>query len=235
MRGEARVLGKTSLRVGFINTLKSKVLLACSAALFSLNVSAADVAYTDGDAAAGKAKAETCVMCHGANGDSTIATFPKIAGQHAKYAFKQLKDMKSGLRPVDEMAAIIADLNDQDFADLAAYYAEQTSSVGAVDPSLKDLGEAIYRGGIADRAVPACIACHGPKADGMAAAGFPALSGQHPGYTASQLAAFRASARGDEQSEHRVNDGDSMIMRAAVKRMTDAEIKAVSSYISGLH
>lgn len=228
-------MGMKISHVGFINTFTSKLFMACSAALLSLNVSVAEVVYTDGDAAAGKAKAETCVMCHGANGDSSVATFPKIAGQHARYAFKQLQDMKSGERPVDEMVAIIADLNDQDFADLAAYYAEQTSSVGAVDPEQKALGEAIYRGGIADRAVPACIACHGPKADGMAAAGFPALSGQHSGYTASQLAAFRAAARGDEQSKHRVNDGDSMMMRAAVKQMTDAEIKAVSSYISGLH
>lgn len=235
MKGKARVtvLGQTLAVFG--KSFKSKFFLACSMAALSLDVSAAGVSYTDGDAAAGKAKADTCVMCHGDKGDSSMANFPKIAGQHARYTFKQLQDMKTGARKVDEMAGIVANLSEQDMADLAAYYAEQTGSVGVVDAELKALGQAIYRGGVPEREVPACIACHGPKADGMPSAGFPALSGQHPSYTAAQLAAFRAAARGDAQAKYRENDGDGKIMRAAVKRMTDEEIKAVSNYVFGLH
>jgi cytochrome c553 len=206
-----------------------------SAALITSGSLQAEVSYTDGDAAAGKEKSTTCAMCHGADGNSPATTFPKIAGQNARYAFKQLKDMKKGLRQVDEMAAIVAGLSEQDMADLAAYYSLQSTTLGAVDPELKDLGESIYRGGVAEREVPACIACHGPNGTGMPSAGFPTLSGQHSGYTAAQLSAFRASARGDFDVKHRANDGDSMIMRAGVKRMTDEEIKAVSSYVSGLY
>lgn len=231
----AFALSGASQRLGlFLKSVAMNSVLLSSLLILSAH-SSAEISHTSGDAEAGKNKSQTCTACHGTDGNSAVSTFPKIAGQNARYAFKQLKDTKAGLRPVPEMAGIVAGLSEQDMADLAAYYAEQDASLGAVDPELKELGEVIYRGGIAERSVPACIACHGPKADGMPAAGFPALSGQHAGYTASQLAAFRASARGDKDVKYRVNDGSSMIMRAAVRQMTDAEIEAVSSYISGLH
>ena len=188
-----------------------------------------------GDAEAGKAKAAVCAGCHGADGNSMVPSFPKIAGQGAKYLVKQLQDMKSGAREVPQMAAFLPGLSDQDIEDIAAYYESQTAKVGKADPALVELGEKLYRAGNAESGVTACAGCHGAKGNGMPAAGFPALSGQHAAYIEAQLKAFRASGRGDEAGPYRTNDGESMMMRATAARLTDSEIKALSSYINGLY
>ena len=92
--------------------------------LFSvLALSAAGSASAAGDAAAGKAKAGTCVACHGVDGVSAIPMYPNLKGQHAQYTVKQLKDFKSGARKDPIMAGMAMPLSDQDIEDLAAYYA----------------------------------------------------------------------------------------------------------------
>ncbi|HUH38798.1 MAG TPA: c-type cytochrome [Spongiibacteraceae bacterium] len=195
---------------------------------------ASGAALAAGDAAAGKAKTATCAACHGPDGNSQAPTFPKLAGQHEKYLLKQLKDIKSGARPVATMAGQLDDKSEQDLADIAAYYASQSISVGQTKEALRAKGEAIYRGGISDREVPACTACHSPTGQGNGPAGFPALGGQHAEYTASQLKSFRAAADGDPSG--RANDGEeARTMRSIAIRMTDSEIEAVASYIAGLH
>ncbi|CAN0342092.1 unnamed protein product, partial [Chrysoparadoxa australica] len=83
-----------------------------------------------GDAAKGKAKSQSCAACHGADGNSAAPTFPKLAGQNEKYLLKQLKDIKSGARPVPTMAAQLYGMSEQDMADIAAYYAKQQGTVG---------------------------------------------------------------------------------------------------------
>lgn len=188
-----------------------------------------------GDAEAGKAKAAVCAGCHGADGNSMVPSFPKLAGQGAKYTVKQLKDMKSGDRSVPQMAAFLPGLSDQDMEDIAAYFESLPVKTGKADPKLVALGEKLYRAGNAESGVTACAGCHGAKGDGMPAAGFPALAGQHAAYIEAQLKAFRASGRGDEAGPYRVNDGESMMMRATAARLTDSEIKALSSYINGLY
>lgn len=193
---------------------------------------AGSAAALEGNAAAGKAKAAPCAACHGADGNSAAPTFPKLAGQGERYLAKQLHDIKSGERPVPMMAGQTDNLSDQDIADIAAFYASKASSTGQADPALLEKGAAIYRGGIADRSIPACAACHSPTGRGMAAAGFPALSGQHADYTIAQLKAFRAAADGREGRE---NDGDTQIMRSIAFKMSDSEIEAVASFIQGLH
>ena len=184
----------------------------------------------------GKQIAEAqCVACHGKQGNSAIPAFPKLGGQHAPYTLKQLRDMKSGDRPVMQMAGIVAGLSDLDMQDVAAYYATQPVTLGGVDEKHLDLGQKIYRSGNKETGVPACAGCHGAKGKGLNAAGFPALSGQHTDYTKSQLMAFRSAGREDASGTKRANDTEKMWMRLVAKQMSDAEIEAVSNYISGLH
>ncbi|HSH28565.1 MAG TPA: c-type cytochrome [Thiohalobacter sp.] len=194
-------------------------LLSVSAAL------AAPGALAAGDASVGKEKSGTCVACHGADGNSANPEWPKLAGQHPGYLVKQLKEFKAGERENQTMAPMAAPLSEQDMQDLAAYYAAQQIQYGEADPDLVELGEQIYRGGDKASGVSACMACHGPAGKGNPAANFPALAGQHATYTEIQLEAFRSGAR--------ANDYGSM-MRNVAARMTDAEIKAVASYIQGL-
>lgn len=187
----------------------------------------ASVSFAQGDAAAGANKVAVCAGCHGNAGDSQIAANPKLAGQNARYLFKQLEDIKSGARTVVLMTGLLNNLNEQDLHDIAAYFAEQDKTVEGADPALVELGESIYRAGIADLSVAACTACHSPSGQGNSQAGFPAVGGQHAEYVANQLRAFR--------SGERTNDGNTMPMRIVTERLTDKEIDALASYISGLH
>jgi len=75
------------------------------------------------DAAAGKSKSATCAACHGADGNSANPMWPKLAGQHAPYLEKQMKDFRDGRRKDPVMAPMAAALSDADIANLAAYYA----------------------------------------------------------------------------------------------------------------
>jgi len=230
---------KHNLRV--LKTLVTVLVLTCSAILFAAEatgVSKASVlAEVIGDAENGKTKAATCVACHGRNGNSTIGINPKLAGQGAQYLLKQMQDFKSGARQDPIMPSQLAGYSDQDLADMAAYFAEQETSLGMVKKEFVELGQKIYRGGNEKSGLPACIACHGPAGKGMSAAGFPALSGQHMEYTQTQLKAFRAAGRGDHTGKKRTNDalpGEAAMMQDIAAKMTDDEIQAVSSYLSGL-
>lgn len=184
-------------------------------------------AHAEGDAEAGKTKAAACAGCHGADGNSGVAAFPKLAGQNVKYLLKQMDDIKSGSRSVPAMTGQLDGKSEQDMQDIAAYFSSQYPTVGAAKKELVELGEKIYRAGSKDSGVSACTACHSPTGKGNSMAGFPALSGQHADYIATQLRAFREGER--------TNDGDSKMMRSVAFRLTNKEIDAVSSYISGLH
>jgi len=182
-----------------------------------------------GDATAGQAKAAVCGACHGPDGNSPAPNFPKLAGQGERYLTKQMHDIKDGKRTVLEMTGLLTNLSDQDLADIAAYFASQKGSVGAADPKLVARGEKLFRGGDLEKGLPACTGCHSPNGAGIAAAGFPHLSGQHATYIAKQLTDFRKEEAG------RANDGDAAIMRTIARKLSDEEIAALSSYIQGLH
>ncbi|NRB37845.1 MAG: cytochrome c4 [Pseudomonadales bacterium] len=203
-----------------------------------LMMAAAGSAMATGNAEAGKNKAAQCSACHGADGNSPAAMFPKLAGQHEKYIIKQLNDVKkkpeNDGRSIPEMAGIVPGLSDQDIADIAAYYSAQTIKGETVKADLKDKGEAVYRGGSLKKGTPACTGCHGPSGKGNKGAGYPALAGQHAAYIEKQLKAFRLGADEPKAQGARVNDGDSRIMRDVTSGMTDYEIRAVASFISGL-
>ena len=199
----------------------SMLMIAAAALVFGM----AGSAMAAGDVEAGKAKAKSCAGCHGADGNSLIASFPKLAGQGELYLVKQMMDIREGARDVPQMAGLLTSLNDQDLADIAAYYAAQTSSIGATDPAMVDLGRQLYRAGNAAKDVAACTACHSPTGAGNAQAAFPALSGQHADYIIAQLNAFRTETRTNDKAK---------IMRQVAALMSDKEIAAVASYIQGL-
>jgi len=191
--------------------------------LFSLPVLAL------GDADAGKSKAGICAACHGADGNSVVPNWPKIAGQHAQYLDRQIVLIKSGNRPVPEMAGIVIGLSEQDIADLAAFFSSQTSSAGLTDEALREAGEQLYRGGNAATEIPACMSCHGPAGEGNPLSGYPSLAGQHSVYSEKMLKGFRAGQTWGE------DDASSEVMTGVALRLTDDDIKAVASYIQGLH
>lgn len=194
-----------------------------------LSVLTSNPVFAAGDANAGQGKSAVCAACHGADGNSVVPNWPKIAGQHARYLERQLGLIKSGARAVPEMAGIVMGLSDQDMADIAAYYAGQTSKAGLTDESLLSTGEQLYRAGNSATDVPACMACHGPAGEGNPLAAYPALAGQHSVYTEKMLKGFRAGSQWGE------DDASSKIMSDVTLRLTDAEIKAVASYMQGLH
>jgi cytochrome c553 len=194
-------------------------------ALFSL-ISSVSPAWAGGDATAGKEKTATCAGCHGMDGNSANPEWPKLAGQGGGYLNKQLQDFKGGARTNATMAPMVAALNEQDMADLAAFYSSQTVQAGSADEQLVELGQKIYRGGNPASGVSACTGCHGPSGAGNPAASFPSLSGQHAKYIENQLNAFKSGERS--------NDAGKM-MRTIASKMTEQEVKAVASYVQGLH
>ena len=189
--------------------------------------------WAQGSIEAGKAKSQTCVACHGADGNSLITQYPKLAGQHEKYLDKQLKELKLGMtsggkqgRYEPVMGAMAMPLSEEDMADLAAYYASLPISSNSTPENVVDEGKVLYTAGNAERGVTACIACHGPRGNGTELSGFPKISGQHADYIKAQLEKFRDGSRN--------NDMNAM-MRDVAKKLTDADIDTLSKYVGGLH
>jgi len=185
------------------------------------------MAQAEGDATAGQQKSAVCAGCHGVDGNSVVPTFPKLAGQGEKYLVKQMNDIKEGKRVVPEMTGLLDNLSDQDFQDMAAYFASKKTTTGQAKADLVEKGQALYRAGNMATGAAACTACHGPSGLGNDPAAFPALSGQQAAYIVTQLKKFR--------SGERTNDGDASMMRDIAAKLSDSEMEAVASYISGLH
>ncbi len=196
----------------------------CYLSLALLSLPAAALAA--GDPIAGKGKISACIACHGANGKSLVPTNPNLAGQHASYLIKQLRDYKSGARKNPIMSSFAAQLSEQDMADIAAYYSQQPAVENSTDADDVELGGAIYRGGIRSLGVAACIACHGPKGRGNPQAGWPSLAGQNSAYIEATLKAYRDGTRSNDPAA---------AMRQLVSRLRDEEIRALSHYIQGLN
>lgn len=173
---------------------------------------------------------QVCVACHAADGNSLIPANPILAGQHPEYTYKQLMNFKPQAgKPAERnngvMAGMVATLSTEDMKNLAVYYAGQKpKSRAARDAALAKQGEAIYRGGVIGKNVPACAACHAPNGAGVPAQ-FPRLAGQHAEYTTAQLKAFRSGQRANDTAQ---------MMRGVAAKMNDQEIAAVSEYIAGL-
>jgi cytochrome c553 len=186
------------------------------------------VSAQEGSAEAGQAKAAVCAACHGADGNSTAnPEWPSLAGQHPVYLERQLQAFKEAQRPDAGMQGFSQTLSEQDMLDIATYYADQTITVKGADPALVDRGQRIYRGGIPERGIAACIACHGPSGSGNPLAGYPRLSHQHAQYLSATLRAYRS---GDRRSDTALNQ----VMRNVAELLLDDEIEALASYMQGL-
>lgn len=176
------------------------------------------------DLAKGQATStNVCAACHTNDGSRGSPANPILQGQHPEYMVKQLDEFKSGKRENAIMKGFASTLGEADMRDVAAFYAGKAAKPGfAKNKDLVKLGERIYRGGIAERSVPACSGCHSPTGAGIPSQ-YPRLAGQHADYTEAQLVAFRSGAR-----------ANSAQMTGVAARMNDREIKAVSDYIAGL-
>jgi cytochrome c553 len=177
------------------------------------------------DPEAGKNKSALCAGCHGVDGNSVNGIWPILAGQHASYLVKQINNFKSGERTDPVMQGMVASLGEEDVQDIAAYFAGQKAKPVPFDEKLIEQGEGIYRGGITETSVAACMACHSPGASGNEPAAYPSLKGQHSEYLVVQMKKFRDGVR--------TNDPGSM-MRGVSARMSDKEIMAVAAYISAI-
>ena len=180
-----------------------------------------------GDAAAGKAKSAACGGCHGFDGNSPIAMYPKLAGQNEAYITKQVKDFKANTsRQNALMLGMVAGLSDADTADIGAYFQAQTLKAAApFDDSKMAAGRELYKGGNMQTGVPACQACHGPKGSGTAGIGYPQVGGQYVDYTVGQLRAFKNGSRSND---------DKSLMREIVAKMSDEDMVAVANYMASL-
>jgi len=197
-------------------------------AAFCLSLAAA--AHGAGDPAAGKALSLACSACHGMDGATGLdPSYPNLAGQNEKYLLRQLQLIQSNERPILLMTGQLTGKSDQDLANLAAYYASLPGKTGQAegDDEAVARAEAIYRGGILERRVPACIACHSPSGVGNAPAGFPRISGQPAMYTEVQLKAYR-------EGERQTDENHGGMMRGAARGLTDTEISLLADYLQGL-
>jgi cytochrome c553 len=165
-----------------------------------------------------------CAACHTDDGSRGSPAYPILQGQHPEYIVKQLTEFKSGKRANAIMTGMASTLSEDDMKNVAAFYAGKEAKPGfAKSKATVELGEKIYRGGVADRQVPACAGCHSPNGAGLPIQ-YPRLGGQQADYTEAQLVAFRGGVR-----------KNSVPMAGVTAKMNDHEIKAVADYIAGLH
>jgi cytochrome c553 len=239
MRQTSQISKLTSLRAGFA-ALSIFALIGISGAAFASDAAPAAAAeakpavpgkpkvdaavgealYSNGDASRG---VTACLTCHGPKGQSAVGTWPKLSAQHAAYTAKQLKNFKDGTRPNPVMMGMAATLTEQDMQNIAAYLVKQPVSLGvAQDKATIELGQSIYRGGIASKGVPACAACHSPTGAGIPSQ-YPRLNGQWADYSYAQLVAFSNGTR-----------KNGPMMTTIASKMSDLEMKAVADYIAGL-
>lgn len=181
-----------------------------------------------GDAKAGETKAAACGACHGVDGNPADPQYPRLAGQNEAYIARQLASFKAGTRANPIMLGFASPLSAQDMADLGAFFATKQALPGQADEPLVARAQALYRGGDTALGVPACMACHGPDGRGMAGSGYPQLAGQNVDYVAAKFKEWREGTSWGE-------DETAKIMPEIAKRLSDADIAALSSYVQGLH
>jgi cytochrome c553 len=195
---------------------------------------------TFGDPKVGQAKAGACAACHGLDGNSTDPQYPRLAGQHERYIWRQLRLFHNGERQNAIMSGMAAPLSEQDMRDIGAYFSTQHAAAGVADDTvIKDgasagkkfyqVGEALFRGGRSADKVPACMACHGPTGRGNPGPSYPALGGQHAGYVVARLQYFRGGGVSGTGADANT------VMTDVAKNLSDEDIQGLATYIEGLH
>ena len=220
-----------------------KLIAAASLCVASFSVQAV-ITVPEYDANAGKQIAtNVCAACHGVDGVSVVPAQPNLGGQNVKYLYKQLVNFKQGYRVNGIMQSQVANLSQQDLANVAGYYSEQAAwGVGLANPATAQEATKIFLGGDKSRGVIGCAGCHGPDAAGNVWAAFPRLGGQHAQYISTQLKLFRAAGREDDvtgDDQKRYNDaakeGEKGMMQMVSSRLSDRDIRILSDYISAIH
>lgn len=188
----------------------------------------------EGDAERGQQAAGVCVACHQADGmgmdNPGGESWPRLAGLPAAYIEKQLHDFKAGRRQNATMMPFASMLDDQQIADVSAYYAEMApwptlpTAYRAADP--EDAAEWLANRGdwAEDSMIPACNQCHGPNGQGVGD-NFPPLAGQHTGYLAAQLEAWRDGSRHNDPNQ---------LMVGVAERLDEAQIAMIADYYATL-
>lgn len=180
------------------------------------------VAGTDGAQAEAIVR-ERCHLCHGLQGESASAVFPRLAGQHAEYIAKQLADFQSGLRKSDIMKPQAAPLTPAQMQALGSYFASRkVPGRASRDADLLAVGRFIYQRGNTFSGLPACASCHGAQAHGTPQ--LPRLAGQHPRYIEDQLKQFNSRER----------HNDNTVMHMVASKLTELETHAVAAFIATL-
>jgi cytochrome c553 len=178
-----------------------------------------------------KTASEVCLACHGPGGNSVVPVNPSLAGQPAEYISLQLAHFKAGLRVNPIMQGIASTLQPEDMTALGIYYSRQKPKPQAAkDAALVAAGQKIFRGGDMASGTPACSACHLPNGAGIAK-NYPRVGGQHADYTFAQLKAFKSGERGADKEG---KDANGMIMATIAQRLSDAQMRALAEYMSGL-
>lgn len=164
-----------------------------------------------------------CFICHGASGESSTPVFPRLAGQHAAYVSRQLADFQSGRRRSAAMQPMVADLSPADIQALGVFFEAQPVQAHPVaDNELSAQGRTVYDKGNKASGVQACNACHGEQGQGTEQ--LPRLAGQHALYLETQLRSF----------SQRLRTNDNAVMHRIASRLTEAEVRALAAYLSGL-
>lgn len=220
-----------------------KLIAAASLCVASFSVNAV-VTVPKYDVTAGKQIVEAqCAACHGVDGVSMVPAQPNLGGQNVKYLYKQLVNFKAGHRKNGIMQSQVANLSQQDLANVAGYYATQAPwGVGFGNPATTQEATKIFLGGDKSRGVIGCAGCHGPDAAGNVWAAFPRLGGQHAQYISTQLKLFRAAGREDDvdsEDQMRYNDsakkGEKGMMQTVASKLSDRDIRILSDYLSAIH
>jgi len=181
-----------------------------------------------GDAVRGQQLSGQCASCHGSEGTSPSPNWPSLAGQLPTYLYKQIKDYKDGKRQDALMSALVANLSDQDMADLAAYYASVALPPGK--PGGDETATLLVEMGDGPRLIPSCNSCHGRSGQGNRVlerdiATMPALTGQFPAYLEKTMLDYKRGKRGNDVYRR---------MRAITGQLTEAEIKSLAAYYGTL-
>jgi cytochrome c553 len=190
--------------------------------------------FADGTVEVGATKAGTCAACHGPNGNSTSAQWPKIAGQNATYTAEQLQLFKAGVRVNADMQKVANSLSDKELDSVAVYFQSQTPVGGEADPAMWQAGENLYRFGDPSRAIPACTACHGPVGRGNTVSDYPALRAQFAEYVTRQLTGFASGARYSGAKAGAPTSRNGEMMATIAKRLNSTDIADVAAYIQGM-
>ena len=169
------------------------------------------------DAEVQRQKAQTCVACHGLEGNSVNPAVPSLAGQPKQFITTQLVMFRQGNRKDPQMSPIAANLGNAEIDDFGNYFSSQKPAPPARKtapdkiPASRRLAEQNH-----------CVACHGPELKGQQH--IPRLAGQQAAYLRTQLRGFKASTRFDMDGQ----------MTSAAQALSDADIELLADYLSGL-